>query len=210
MFDFVFEEELSSGFLFEGDQFLSSGSGDDLFGKDDDDSSTEDFVPLSFSFEQESVLDGRSPLYSGILDSAYSSFDDDGWAEWDDSVSSPKSTEDDADDEENSGDSSHPDSPVTSSAAAVVVASPSTSTTTTTQTSESEIVVSKRSKRQRTPSMRGLPMRWTKEDLLFKITNELPSEKLEGIIMIVNPALEFGSESEDEDLEFGTPKHSIF
>lgn len=109
VFDFVaeFEEELSSGFLFEGEQFLDGGSSSDehFFGKedDDDDSSAEDFVPLSFSFEQESVLDGRSPaLYSELLGEY-------GWTEWEDPVSddSPTSPKTDS-----AGESSSPSSPL--------------------------------------------------------------------------------------------------
>jgi hypothetical protein len=187
VFDFVaeFEEELSSGFLFEGEQFLSSGDNSpdiDLFGENspDDDSSAEDFVPLSFSFEQESVLDGRSPaLYSELLESY-------GWSEWEPASDDPASPKTDSiDDESSSGDSSNPGSPLSSNNSTTV--SPSSS--------------SKRGKRQRSASLLGQPMRWSKEELLFKITNELASDKLEGIILIVNPALEFG-DADDEDLEF--------
>jgi hypothetical protein len=186
VFDFVaeFEEELSSGFLFEGEQFLSSGDNSpdiDLFGDNspDGDSSAEDFVPLSFSFEQESVLDGRSPaLYSELLESY-------GWSEWEPASDDPASPKTDGiDDESSSGDSSNPGSPLLSNSSTTV--SPSSS---------------KRSKRQRSPSLLGQPMRWSKEELLFKITNELASDKLEGIILIVNPSLEFG-DADDEDLEF--------
>jgi hypothetical protein len=187
VFDFVaeFEEELSSGFLFEGEQFLDSddSSSDDLhlFGKEDDDSSAEDFVPLSFSFEQESVLDGRSPaLYSELLGEY-------GWSEWEDPVSDdPASPKTDA------GDSSSPSSPL----------STSNNSSTATSPISSPCHQAKRGKRQRSSSLICVSsMRWSKEELLFKITNELPSDKLEGIIMIVNPSLEFG-DTDDEDLEF--------
>jgi hypothetical protein len=192
VFDFVaeFEEELSSGFLFEGEQFPEDD--DDsveelrLFGHkddDDDDSSADDFVPLSFSFEQESVLDGRSPaLYSELLGEY-------GWTEWEDPVSddpaSPKTDE---------GDSSFPSSPLSTP-----LSCSSTATSPISSSSQTKL----RGKRQRSSSLRVTSMRWSKEELLFKITNELPSDKLEGIIMIVNPSLEFG-DTDDEDLEFGT------
>lgn len=195
MFDFVaeFEEELSSGFLFEGEQFLDGGSSSDehFFGKDDDDdSSAEDFVPLSFSFEQESVLDGRSPaLYSELLGEY-------GWTEWEDPVSDDNPTSPKTD---SAGESSSPSSPLSTT--------PSSSTATSPVSGGGggggSSLQSKRGKRQRSASFRLSSTRWSKEELLFKITNELPSDKLEGIIMIVNPSLEFG-DTEDEDLEFGT------
>jgi cytoskeletal protein RodZ len=188
VFDFVaeVEEELSSGFLFEGEQFPEDDDSAEelrLFGHkdDDDDSSADDFVPLSFSFEQESVLDGRSPaLYSELLGEY-------GWTEWEDPVSddpaSPKTDE---------GDSSFPSSPLST---------PLSSSTATSPISSSSSQTKLRGKRQRSSSLRVTSMRWSKEELLFKITNELPSDKLEGIIMIVNPSLEFG-DTDDEDLEF--------
>lgn len=188
VFDFVaeFEEELSSGFLFEGEQFLDGGSSSDehFFGKEDDDSSAEDFVPLSFSFEQESVLDGRSPaLYSELLGEY-------GWTEWEDPVSDDNPTSPKTD---SAGESSSPSSPLST---------PSSSTATSPASgSGGSSHLSKRGKRQRSASFRLSSTRWSKEELLFKITNELPSDKLEGIIMIVNPSLEFG-DTEDEDLEF--------
>lgn len=190
VFDFVaeFEEELSSGFLFEGEQFLDGGSSSDehFFGKEDDDSSAEDFVPLSFSFEQESVLDGRSPaLYSELLGEY-------GWTEWEDPVSDDNPTSPKTD---SAGESSSPSSPLST---------PSSSTATSPASGGGgSSHLSKRGKRQRSASFRLTSTRWSKEELLFKITNELPSDKLEGIIMIVNPSLEFG-DTEDEDLEFGT------
>lgn len=193
VFDFVaeFEEELSSGFLFEGEQFLDGGSSSDehFFGKDDDDdSSAEDFVPLSFSFEQESVLDGRSPaLYSELLGEY-------GWTEWEDPVSDDNPTSPKTD---SAGESSSPSSPLSTT--------PSSSTATSPVSGGGggggSSLQSKRGKRQRSASFRLSSTRWSKEELLFKITNELPSDKLEGIIMIVNPSLEFG-DTEDEDLEF--------
>jgi hypothetical protein len=189
VFDFVaeFEEELSSGFLFEGEQFLDGGSSSDehFFGKEDDDSSAEDFVPLSFSFEQESVLDGRSPaLYSELLGEY-------GWTEWEDPVSDDNPTSPKTD---SAGESSSPSSPLSTP-------SSSTATSPASGSGGSSHLSSKRGKRQRSASFRLSSTRWSKEELLFKITNELPSDKLEGIIMIVNPSLEFG-DTEDEDLEF--------
>jgi len=264
VFDFVFEDDLSSEDLLLAGEFLSvdsdsSGEEEDLYHRrgglfgtsdddddddDDDDSSRDEFVPLTFSFEQEGILDGLSPLYSELIDSYATSSRpsphssaDDGWAEWEapSNPASPKSAvseggadDDDEDDIEEDAEPNHHESdeadddirqsedgvPKTVEldpedvVIDVISHDPSVATTTriiavaTTQDDGNKAAAkSKRAKRQRTPSVRGLPMRWTKEDLLFKITNELPSEKLEGIILIVNPALEY-CDSDDEDLEF--------
>jgi hypothetical protein len=196
VFDLVhdFEEELSSGFLFEGGED-DDEEDDEFFGHTGTGDVSEDLIPLSFCFDQleeeeDSVgaflddddddddVDSSSPaLYSELLD-AYVSWDD-----WQASTTN-KSGGDAAgvdDEEHDEPDSSSGDSSSAGERSSV----PATKK-------------SSRGKRQRSASLR---MSWTKEELLFKITNDLPAEKLEGLVLIVNPTIEL-TDMDDEDLEF--------
>lgn len=199
VFDFVseIEEELDSGFLLQGNRSYSSHGTSSLPALFEADVLDEDFVPLSFTFESMlGDVDGSSLLpYSGGLAA---------------SSSSPSWEVDDC--TESSGDSSAPGSPCSPVTAplkdgATPAAAGDESFTESGLEDSPPMDSRARRKRQRTASLRsrGLSFEdrsgWSKEELLYKITHELPSDKLEGVILIVNPSLEVTDSDDESDLE---------